>query len=310
MLLALAAGCRGDRDTIHVRLDGPFAEEHDPTEPPLSARSEPLRFAFASVLSPERSATVYARLGEYLAGVLGRPVQVVRRKTYAELNDLLESGGADAGLICSGSFSIGMVEFGLRPLVMPEINGSLVYYSYVVARHDSEYRSLEDMKGATFAFSDPLSNTGYRYVTQRLHDAGTTPREFFGETFFTYSHDNSVEAVRDGIADAGSIDSLVWDELVRRDPSILSELRVVERSPAFPINPVAVSPLFPRDAAAALKEAFLQMNEDAAARSLMEELGVDRWVEPSAQAILGFEKIAASWRQLGVISATATIPQE
>jgi phosphonate transport system substrate-binding protein len=295
------AGCwdRAEPE-IDVRLDSRLRAE---TPAPLLAddRAEtPIRFVYASVLSPERSTLTYARLGAYLSTKLGRQVKIVRRRTYAELNELLRTGSAEAGLVCTGAFAVGEDEFGLQPIAIPVIDGKRTYRSYVIVRHDSGLASFEDLEGVIFAFTDPLSNSGFRYVAAKLHALGLEPERFFARILFTYSHDNSIEAVLDGIVDAGSIDSLVWDELVRANPNLGRDVVVIEQSEDFPINPVVVAPATDPTLRARITETFLSMAGDPAGEDVLQALGVDSFVEPGEEALAGYRAIARSWRELGL----------
>ncbi|MCL1600512.1 MAG: hypothetical protein M3112_03105, partial [Actinomycetia bacterium] len=51
-----------------------------------------LRIGVAAVLSPEGTVESYAGLAEYLGEKMGRPAKLVQRRTYAELNDLIDAG--------------------------------------------------------------------------------------------------------------------------------------------------------------------------------------------------------------------------
>jgi phosphate/phosphite/phosphonate ABC transporter binding protein len=297
-LVTTACQPGGDAE-IPVRLEsGPLIAPGELESTPLQ-EPEVVRFAYASVLSPERSSLVYAHLGSYLSSRMGRPVEIVRRRTYEEVNELFRTGSVDAGLVCSGAFALGQVQFGLEALVIPVVDGSTTYRSNVIVRRDSGVESFDDLRGLVFAFSDPLSNSGYRYVAARLHDQGTTPAEFFSRFLFTYSHDNTIEAVLDGIVQAGSVDSLVWDDLVRSTVAVQRELRVIERSPEFPINPVAVSagvdPLIRQQ----LHGILLGMHEDPEGAKILDEMGASRFIDPTAEALVGYAALAQSWADLG-----------
>ncbi|MBI4951719.1 MAG: PhnD/SsuA/transferrin family substrate-binding protein [Myxococcales bacterium] len=260
----------------------------------------PLRFVFASVLSPERSTLPASRFASYLMGRLKRRVEIVRRKTYAELNDLLRTGSAEAGLVCAGAYTVGRAQFGLRALVTPTVDDSATYRALVITRKDSGRTRLEDLRGTVFAFSDPLSNGGYRHVAAALHALGTTPAAFFARTLFTYSHDNTIQAVRDGIADAGSVDSLIWDDLVRESPAIQDKLAIIDSSREFPSNPVVVSPHASRELAEDLARVLAGMPSDAAGKEVLKDLGISGFVKlPDA----AYDPIAQSWRELGVLPA-------
>jgi phosphonate transport system substrate-binding protein len=273
----------------------------------LTAPEEILRFAYANVLSPERSTVAYAELAGYLTAKLGRPVEILRRRTYAELNSLLQNGTAHAGIVCTGAFAVAQEEFGLEVLVLPVVDGQITYRSYVIARRGAGRDSFEDLRNVVFAFSDPLSNTGYRYVAAKLRDRGTDASAFFSRHFFTYSHDNAIQAVLDGIADAGSVDALVWDHLVRLDPVVEAQLVIVDRSEEFPINPVVVSPDISSNLRRALKTALLEMADDPHGVAVLNDLGTERFLEPTAATFAGYAAIARSWRELGVLGPEARV---
>ncbi len=299
-VVALTVGCwQGDDTDISVRLAS--GAKVQPSAAPAADTATPVRFAYASVLSPERSTLTYAHLGRFLSGRLGRRVEIVRRRTYGELNELLRTSKVDAGLVCTGAFAVGRDGFGLEAVVVPVVRGETTYHSYVITRRDSGRTSFEDLKGAVFAFTDPLSNTGYRYVMAKLHGLGVPAEEFFGRTFFTFSHDNSVEAVVDGIADAGSIDSLVWDHLVRADPTLERDLVIIDRSEPFPINPIAIAPATRDPLRNRLILAFLEMHKSEAGRALLEELGVDRFERPTPKMQKDYDAIARSWEELKLV---------
>lgn len=294
-VFALAPSCDTNDPEIVVRLThGPTTEvSHEP--PPDDGA---VRFVYASVLSPERSTVPYARFAIYLTSRLRRRVEIVRRRTYAELNALLRSGRAEAGVVCSGAYAVGREEFGLRSLLVPTVNGEATYQAYIIARRDADRADLESLRGLVFAFSDPLSNSGFRYVAGALLAQGTSPDRFFWRTMFTYSHDNTIRAVRDGIADGGSVDSLIWDQLIREVPSIDDELVVIQRSEDFPMNPVVLSPHASPVLARDLSRVLLAMASDPEGRDVLADLGISGFVRSRESA---FDPIVESWRELRVL---------
>ena len=50
----------------------------------------------------------YADLGNYLEQKLGRPVERIQRRTYAEINDLLRTGEVDLAFVCTSSYWVGL----------------------------------------------------------------------------------------------------------------------------------------------------------------------------------------------------------
>jgi phosphonate transport system substrate-binding protein len=193
---------------------------------------------------------------------------------------------------------LGREQFGLKLLAVPVVGGTTTYHSYIISRRGSGRHSLSDLRRSTFAFSDPLSNSGYRYVAAELKDRGTSPDRFFARTLFTYSHENTISAVRDGIADGGSVDSLFFDGLARTDLSLTHEIEIVQRSPPFPINPVVASPLAPPDVVELLTSTLLRMSADPKGREALDTVGITGFISIPESA---YDPMVQSWRDLGVL---------
>jgi len=291
--IPFALSCNSaDEEVIEVRMRGRSVSVKATDRPEPNTT---VRFVYAGVLSPERSTVPYARFASYMTGRLHRPVEVVRRRTHAELSELLRTGHAAAGLICVGAYAAGREQFGLRLLVVPTVDDKVTYQAYVLARRELEASTFEDLRGSVFAFSDPLSNSGYRYVAAMLDTRRTNPEDFFGRTFFTYSHDNTIAAVSDGIADAGVVHGAIWNQLVREVPGIGDRLMVIQRSEEFPVNPVVASPHISDELARELSRMLLDMPSDAAGREVLNDLGISGFVRLSDSV---FDPITQSWREL------------
>jgi len=235
--LFVGAACRPSDDRPYVDLSA-----KDPL--PAVARAEivPLRVAVAGVISPKGTVENYGPLLDYLGRHSGRPTELIQRRTYAEGNDLIEQGEVDLAFVCTSAYVAGHRDFGMQLLAAPEVGGEAVYYSYLIVPSDSPAAGMADLRGKVFAFTDPMSNTGRMYPTYLVRQLGATPDTFFRRTFFTYSHDDAIEAVAAGLADGASVDSLVYDFAVARDPDLAARTRVIHRSPPFASPPVVVNP--------------------------------------------------------------------
>ncbi len=253
------------------------------TEPiPLAdtgEESEPiLRVAFAGVISPKETIRTYDALVQYIERQFHGPVQIVQRETYAEINDLVESLDVDLAFVCSLAYVVGNDDFGMELLTVPEVNGETTYRSYIIVPAASDIHSLDDLRGKTFAFSDPLSNSGRLAPVYRLYQLGETPETFFDRAFFTYSHDRSIRAVADGLVDGAAVDSLVYDFIIAHEPEIAAQTRIVETSEPFGIPPVIVHPDLDPEIKARLRELLLGLDEDAEGRQILDDLMIDRFV--------------------------------
>ena len=264
---------------VEERLTVDFTE----TELVASADTEEefeaiLRVAFAGVISPTETLKTYEALLAYIGRQFHRPIEIVQRETYAEINDLVESLDVDLAFVCSLAYVVGDDDFGMELLAVPEVNGETTYHSYIIVPAASDVRSLEGLRGKTFAFTDPLSNSGRLAPTYRLHQIGETPEAFFERTLFTYSHDRSIRAVADGLVDGAAVDSLVYDFIVAGEPGIAARTRIIEISEPFGIPPVIVHPDLDPEIKSRLRMLFLELDEDAEGRQILQDLMIDRFV--------------------------------
>lgn len=242
--------------------------------------SAPLRIAVAPVLSPKPTSALYQQLATYVGERLGRHVELVQGKTYAEINDMLKSGDVTVALVCTNPYLQGRDDFGMELIAAPQVRGEVDYQSLLIVNRNSKATSLDDLRGASFAFSDPLSNTGRLAPLYQLAKRGTNPDAYFSQTIFTYSHDSSIRAVADGVVAAAAVDSLVFDYLASTEPALTDKVKVIERWGPFGINPVVVNPRLDSGLKEDLRRLFLGMDQDPQGLEILKSLQIDKFVVP------------------------------
>lgn len=249
-----------------------------PLPTPAGHEAVPLRVAVAAVISPKGTLESYAPFFDYLEAKLNRPVELVQRRTYLEVNDLIEHGEVDVAFVCTSAYVEGHATFGMELLVAPQVNGKTTYNSVLIVPSSSKAKSMSDLRGKVFAFTDPISLTGRVYPTYLVHQLGFTPEKFFSRTLFTYSHDEAIRAVASGVADGVAVDSLVYEFAIARDPSLAKKVRIIHRSPDFGIPPVVISPLTRPQVKADLQSLLLGMSNDPNAQAALASIGVQSFV--------------------------------
>jgi len=256
----------------------------------------PLRVAGSSIVSPKETLTVYQPLIDYLEKKLGQQVVLLQRRTYKEVNDLLEHGGADVAFVCSGGYVAGAQSFGMELLAMPEVNGDRLYQSYIISRNKG-LKSIADLQGRSFAFTDPMSFSGRIAPVHMLSVRGIDASHFFSRTFFTYSHDNAIRAVADGIADAAAVDSMIFDRAVEIEPDLAKRVFIIDRSLRVGNPPVVVNPKVSSALKQRLRDVLLGMREDEAGRAALKALNYDRFVLPDEQHYVQLREVWLAVRE-------------
>lgn len=244
---------------------------------PPAPETLPLRVAIAARTSPEHTAQAYTKLMRVIGEALGYPIEIVQRKTYAEANAMVEKREVDFAFVCSGAYVDGHAKFGMEILAVPVVRGQKVYHSYILAPQGSNATSFDDLRGKRFAFTDPKSNSGSlvpRYMLAQRHE---TPESFFADSFFTYSHDNSIHAVAAGLADGAAVDSLIWEYFNNSGSADTRRTRIVEKSPPYGIPPVVIHPAADARLKDRLRAVFLALHREPKAVPLLRELQIDRF---------------------------------
>lgn len=242
-----------------------------------SGSREAIRIGVTAVLA-EKHLDLNRQFVGFLGEQLGRAAVLVQRSSYQEVSDLLEGGELDVAFSCGLPYVIDHQRFGLELLAAPEVYDGPIYYSYVIVPADSPVQSFEGLRGLRYAFSDPLSNSGWLVPTYQLARRGTTPDAFFKRAIFTYSHSESIEAVAVKFVDGASVDSYVYDFLAATRPGLVSRTRVIERSAAHPIPPLVVRAGVPASVKAALRAALLRMDRDDRGRAILASMRIKRFV--------------------------------
>jgi phosphonate transport system substrate-binding protein len=235
------------------------------------------------MISPKETFVHYRELLDYLGSKLGRKTQLVQRKTYGEINELLGKGEIDLAFICSGPYAAGKEKYGFELLATPMVQGSNFYHSYLIVNKESVIHDLEDLKGKVFAFTDPDSNTGKLVPTYWLAQSEQVAETFFEKTIYTYSHDNSILAVAKALVDGAAVDGLIWEYYNLKDSRFTSQTRIIRKSEPYGIPPVVASRYLPDELKKRTRELLFSMHRDSEGQKVLKGLMIDRFVEPQEE---------------------------
>ena len=253
-----------------------------------------IRFGLTPAYVHDRHALM-AEWRRYLEARLGVSVEFLPRNSYRETMDLLHQSRLDFAWLCDYPFLY--LKDLVRLLAVPLNRGRPYYRAYLLVHADNpKAKSMADLKGAAFAYSDPYSNTGYLVPRYTIKQLGEDPQTFFRKTFFTWSHRKAVEAVASGMAEGSSMDSYVWDTLTRIKPDLTSRTRIVGASPEYGFPPFAAHRSVSAEDFASMQRVLLDMPKDAVGRGILEQLGLDGFI-PGERRL--YDGVVAMMRAFG-----------
>jgi phosphonate transport system substrate-binding protein len=249
----------------------------DPAPPPAPA----LRIGIGARISPKESFHYYDALLTYVGRKLARRVDMVQYTTYAEVDAALERLDLDFAFICSGPYARDHAKFGAELLAAPQVGGAPFYYAYTLVPAKSPAKTLADLRGKTFAFTDPNSNTGRLVPAYTIaREFGQPPETFFGKVKFSWSHDASIDQVNAGVVDGASVDSLIYDYIAKRYPARVANVRILAKSIPFGIPPFVSTRASDPRVKKKLQEILLRMHEDPEGKKILDGIMIERFIVP------------------------------
>lgn len=237
--------------------------------------------AISAIISPREGFIYYKDLISYLEQKTSISFHIVQRKTYQEVNLMLRNNQVNLAFVCSGAYINEKKISDIEIIAVPQTNGKTTYNAYIVARKNSTIEKFEDLKGKSFAFTDPLSNTGRLYVLRRLKENGVSENDFFSKSIYSNGHDTSIQLVSKNVIDGASVDGLIFEFLKINNPERVENLKIIERSESFGIPPVVVPKNLDTILKSDIKYALHNMHNDSLGKKILENLLIDKFVEGS-----------------------------
>lgn len=237
---------------------------------------------FASFLG-DNAFEFYRQAVAYLGQAAGLPTEMVSGLSPDEQERRVNSGEIQAVFTCGLPY---VRKAGRQPPLLcllaapvmagPRYENKPVYFSDVIVRADSPYASFDDLRGATCAYNEIYSLSGYMLLCYHLLRRGETGR-FFGRTVRAGSHAAAMDWVEQGRAHAAAIDSVVLAMELAQRPERAATFRVAQSIGPAPMPPVAASPKLAPKIRRRLAEALLAMDTTPHGQAILKAGGMSRF---------------------------------
>ncbi|MBO9651208.1 MAG: putative selenate ABC transporter substrate-binding protein [Variovorax sp.] len=226
----------------------------------LHAQTGVLRVSAIPDEAPTELQRKFKPLGEYLKQQTGMDVQFTPVTDYAAVVEGLATGKIDLAWL--GGFTYVQARLrtqgGAVPLVQRAEDEA--FTSKFIVPIDSKAKTLQDLRGVTFAFGAPSSTSGSLMPRHFLLQAGIDPDKDFKTVAYSGAHDATVAFVAAGRAEAGALNASVWDKLVEaKNPNVAKVRVLATTAPYFDYN-WTVRPGLDPAVQKKIKDAFLQLD--------------------------------------------------
>ncbi len=214
-LLALLTGCGGGSSVDVASLAaGRKSEVYG--EKDISAKgsladnlpSEAINFGITPWEDPEKLRRMHEPFLAYLSEKMHVRIRFMVAQEYHDLVSDLKRGIIHIAAFSSGAYSDALEE-GIGKdaiyIASTQNDGNSYYRGQIITRPG--IKSLNDLRGKSFAFVEKGSSSGYKFPLALLLQKGIDPYKFFSKIYYLGSHAHVVEAVVNGKADAGATHS-------------------------------------------------------------------------------------------------------
>ena len=244
--------------------------------PRLALAQERLRIGLTAVILADQAAFL-ARWADYLSQRLGAQVSFASRDQYQAVHEMLSNGQIDAAWTCGYPFV--RFQSQLQLLAVPLYKGQPLYQAYLIRPLGGEVsvRGWPDMSGKVFAYSDPLSNSGWLVAQGEFAAAGISQKDL-KRSFFAHGHRNVADAVASRLADAGSIDGYVWETMRLQGMAGAMQTEVIWKSRLHGFPPLVAAAGTEPAKLDALRRSLIGMPNDEAGRALLKSLNLDGFI--------------------------------
>lgn len=295
LVVLLLAGCTED--------DLPALTPTRRATQPLPVFSPPsgftrLRFGLVPFLAKDTIAVAHQRLGEHLSKSLSVPVEITVGDNYGDSIDRMQRGEFDLVELSPLAYAEATSRMKLKCLVQSISDGSATASGYIFVREDSPRRTIQDLKGASFGFVDPMSTSGSLFAKKLLKDNGFDLEKDLAKTEYLGNHEAVLLAVMEGRVDAGATYQGSFSALRRAKGIDPLTFRVIAKTPRTPRDIFCVRSDMPSEIAEAITSSMMALTgRDRAGREILGPLNLNGFVPANDKAYDEVRAVAAELKK-------------
>jgi ABC-type phosphate/phosphonate transport system substrate-binding protein len=226
------------------------------------------------------AAAAWRELFEWLAQETGVELAVIDHAFPKLLAELWSGPDLACSFMCGFPYALAkhppQPVATLIPAAAP-ISGQPVYATRLVVRADSKFKVLEDTFGGRLGFTVEDSHSGHNAVRHHLlpyykQRGARLYQQSIGPLF---TPRRVIEALLTDAIDVGPLDSYALDLMLRHEPGLTSQIRIIATTDAAPMPLLVASESCPQDIIAGLRSGLYAFGGAAACAALRDRLCLD-----------------------------------
>jgi phosphonate transport system substrate-binding protein len=247
-----------------------------------------VRFGVEPYDTAARLVPIYEKIGKMIGDKVGCKVEVFVATGYNAEIEAMRNGKLELGEFGPLGYVLAhQVAKAEAVAAFGSADGKTVtYWASLVTYPTSGIKTVEDIRGHSFAFSDAASTSGHLFPAYGLRKAGLDPDKDI-KAIYAGSHTASFEAIYNHKVDAGELNSEQLESATQRGHYKDGDLVFLWKSDPIPTDPFAVRgdmpDAFKKKLADAVQHLDL-MSLDPADRKILVGAGITQLVPQTDQA--------------------------
>lgn len=243
-------------------------------------------------------------LVDILRKELGMEIEPFVATDYTGIVEALRVHKLDVAFLAPASYVLAKNEADIKVILKSERKGIPFYYAAIITRADSGIKTLDDLRGKTFAFGDTLSTTGHVFPRKMLKERGIDPTRDLKQILYSGGHDATVLAVLNGKVDAGATyanspdgNDTAWMRYLK-DPADVKRIRAIAFSEPIPADNLVVSGALDPQIVKRLEDIFIELSRDAKGKTMLRDLyQIDGFVSATDQ---DYDSVREAFKEAGI----------
>jgi phosphonate transport system substrate-binding protein len=254
-----------------------------------------VRFGVEPYDTTARLVPIYAKVGKLIGDKLGCPVEVFVATNYNAEIEAMRNGKLEIGEFGPLGYVLAhQVARAAAVAAFGTADGKPdTYWASIVTYPAGGIRTVAEIKGHSFAFSDPASTSGHLFPAYGLRKAGLEPDKDI-RPVYAGSHTASFEALYNHKVDAGELNSEQLESAKQRGHYKDGDLVFLWKSDPIPTDPFCVRADLPAGFKARLIAVLQSLDLsslDPADRKIMVGAGIAKLVPQSDSAYDGIREL-------------------
>jgi phosphonate transport system substrate-binding protein len=242
--------------------------------------TRPISIAFVPSRDTQKVMESAEPIAKALSAAIGRRVKASIPVSYAVVIEGIGAKTIDCAFMPSLAFVLARKHYGVEPLLIVLRKGEKTYRGQIVGPA-GKFKSLADLKGKKFAFTDASSASGHLFAKALLLKNGINPDTDFKPAMFAGGHDKVLFAILQGSVEAGATFDDARNLLESRYPDIRDRITVIAYTDPIPNDNVSCGKHIPADLQNKIKTVLVDYSHtDEGKKVLFDLYEIDGFAEP------------------------------